>query len=177
VDGQGFKRELLLVGGWYDRTGKLYDFYKDKLKTGADAGSPVPQLTVGGISYDAACWEFWDIGLSAYFDSSEVMSGLSAPAAGIPVKIDSKWNYSADNCVGLKMGFAHATGIFKGSFKAWFDYNKTHTSKSISFEGVLTPEREDKADVIEGRGFFLWSDPLPGYPFKRSYDFLIQSGE
>jgi hypothetical protein len=178
VDGQGFKRKLLLVGGWYDRTGKLDDYYKYKeLKTAADAGSPVPQLTVGGISYDAACWEFWDIGLSAYFDSSEVMSGLSAPAAGIPVKIDSKWNYSADNCVGLKMGFAHATGIFKGSFKAWFDYNKTHTSKSISFEGVLTPEREDKADVIEGRGFFLWSDPLPGYPFKRSYDFLIQSGE
>jgi uncharacterized repeat protein (TIGR02543 family) len=169
-----FKLTLGLVGGWYDKTANLYDYYRDMvLKTGANEGATAPQLSVGVATYDASCWEFGDIGLSTVRNLSDEMTGLSAPAAGFPVKIDNNWDYSADNCVGLKIGFTRATGIFKGSFKAWFDYNKTHTSKSISYEGALTPEREDNGDGIAGRGFFLWANPLSGHPFNRSYDFLI----
>ena len=46
---------------------------------------------------------------------------------------------------------------------------------------LLTPEREDKADGVEGRGFFLWPDkavpalPVKPYAFNWSYDFLIRS--
>jgi hypothetical protein len=116
------------------------------------------------------------------------MTGLVAPKACLPLDPDKNniWDYNAENTVGLTIGLTRATGVFKGSFKGWFDYGKTHTSRNIPFEGVLTPEREDKSDGIEGRGFFLWPDkalqPNPkgkpvSYPFNWSYDFLIQSGE
>lgn len=81
-----------------------------------------------------------------------------------------------------------ATGIFKGSFKAWFDYGTTHTSRSLAYEGVLTPERVDMNDGVEGRGYFLWADKssydsgkvdkygepiMTPYSFNVSYDFLL----
>ena len=58
---------------------------------------------------------------------------------------------------------------------------KKHVSKSVAFEGALTPVRENPDDGVEGRGYCLWPDkavpPLPArpYAFKWSYDFLILS--
>ncbi len=101
----------------------------------------------------------------------------------MPVNLgNNNWDYGAENTVGLKIGLTRATGIFKGSFKAWFDYDKTHTFRSILYEGVLTPERQDKEDGNEGRGFYLWADKAQylkqgktvTYPFNWSYDFLLQ---
>jgi hypothetical protein len=174
VDGEGFSRELAISGGWYDKIGNLYEYYQNRnLATDVDAGAAIPELTVGENRYESVCWDSSGLGLTPSLNKLGVMTGLSAPKANLPVRVNEEWDYSAENTVSLTIGLARATGIFKGSFKAWFDYNKTHTSKSIPYEGVLTPEREDKEDGVEGRGFFLWSDPSPGYPFKWSYDFLI----
>ncbi len=108
---------------------------------------------------------------------SGVMTGLTASKAGTPTDADNngEWDYSADNVVGLKIGLTRATGIFKGSFKAWFDYTGKHTSRSLSFEGALTPVRENMDDGVAGRGFFLWADKsvTPAYAFKWSYDCKI----
>ncbi len=170
----GFQRELGLSGGWYDKTGNLDDYYHDKV------------LTVGVGSSVPASWNLTGLDLTPVLNSSGVMTGLSAPNVNLPVKVNGEWDYSAENTAGLKTGLTRATGIFKGSFKVWFDYNTTHTSKSVSYEGVLIPEREFKDDGIEGRGFFLWPDkgqyinPLGRtvtYPFNWSYDFIVQSGE
>jgi len=175
--GKGFDRELGLSGGWYDKTVNLYAYYQGKsLSAAVDAGAADPELTVVGTRYTPICWNFSDIALTPVLKSG-VMTGIAVvPKAGLPVSLGgNSWNYDAENTAALTMGLTRATGIFKGSFKAWFDYVKTHTSKSISYEGILTPEREDNEDGVEGRGFFLWSDPSPGYPFKWSYDFIIQS--
>jgi hypothetical protein len=40
---------------------------------------------------------------------------------------------------------------------------------------VFIAEKAEDCTHFEGRGFFLWSAPSPGYPFKWSYDFVIQS--
>ncbi len=183
VNGEGFYRELGLAGGWYDKIGNLYDYYSTKVLTaGTDAGAAVPELTVGGNTYESICWDPSDIGLTPVRNTLGMMTGLSAPKANLPVKVNGVWNYNAANSMALNIGLTRATGIFKGSFKVWFDYNTTHTSKSVSYEGVLIPEREFKDDGIEGRGFFLWPDkgqyinPLGRtvtYPFNWSYDFLI----
>jgi uncharacterized repeat protein (TIGR02543 family) len=177
VNGGIFKQELELTGGWYKKVGNLHDYYQYmNLTLDSDPGAVDPVLTVGAYPYDSAWWNFTDILLKPITNSSGFMTGISAPSAGLPSKISgNKWDYGDkdDNTVGLKIGFNRATGIFKGSFKSWFDYGTTHTYKSISYEGVLTPERNDKEDGVEGRGFFLWSDPSPGYPFKWSYDLLI----
>jgi hypothetical protein len=173
--GKGFDRELGLSGGWYDKTGNLYAYYQGKeLSAAVDAGAADLELTVAGTRYTSTFWNFSDMTLTPVLKSG-AMTGLAVvPKAGLPVNLGgNSWNYDAENTEALTMGLTRATGIFKGSFKAWFDYVKTHTSKSISYEGVLTPEREDKTDGAAGRGFFLWADPSPGYPFKWSYDFLI----
>jgi hypothetical protein len=179
----GFNRELGLVGGWYDKTGNLYAYYQGKdLFASTDTGASAPELIVGLNRYASACWKFSDIALTPVLKSA-AMTGLAViPKAGLPVKVADIWNYDAENTAGLTIGFTRATGIFKGSFKAWFDYNTTHTFKSISYEGVLTPDWEGTNDFVEGRGFFLWADKAPNpqgrmYPFNWSYDFLIQSGE
>ena len=182
VYGAGFDRELGLAGGWYSKADNLYGYYAGKnLSVGADTNTPLPELTVGTVRYDSVCWNPSGVALTPTFKSG-VMTGLSAPAAGKPVDPDKNgvWDYSATNSVGLKVSLARPTGVFKGSFNAWFDYpEKKHVSKTLAFEGALTPEREDKTDGVEGCGFFLWPDkgtiPAIGkaYPFSWSYDFKI----
>ena len=183
--GEGFWREPLITGGWYDKAGNVDDHYRDMVLTVATSAA-APELTVKEERYESAWWNPSGLALTPTFRSS-VMTGLTAPKAGSPTDSDKDrvWDYeAAENTVGLKVTLVRATGIFKGSFKAWFDYGTTHTSKSISYEGVLTPVREDLYDGIEGRGFYLWPDKATYlnlqdqwvlYSFKRSCDFLLQN--
>ena len=79
----------------------------------------------------------------------------------------------------LAVGSDEAHGVCEGRCG---DPKMGITSKSIAFEGILTPEREDASDGAAGRGFFLWADkaqslnpqgkPVP-YSFNGSYDFLL----
>ena len=187
----GFRRTLGLSGGWYDKIESLNEYYVEyylgkDLSFSTDAGTADPELAVLGTHYTSAWWNFSGIELTPFFSREGVMNGFTTPKANSPVKVNGEWDYTADNTLGLNFRLTRASGIFKGSFKTWFDYDKTHTSKSVSYEGVLIPERENKEDGVEGRGFFLWPDKgqyekLPGktvtYPFNCSYDFLVQSEE
>ncbi|MFA6292493.1 MAG: InlB B-repeat-containing protein, partial [Victivallales bacterium] len=189
VAGAGFNRNLGIVGGWYDKTENIFNYYQGKtLAAEADANASEPELNLGVNRYAPAWWDFSGQALAPVLNKAGVMTGLSGQKAGLPLDPDKdyEWDYSAENTAGLKIGLTRATGIFKGSFKAWFDYGKTHTFKNVLYEGVLTPVREDQNDGIEGRGYFLWSDksqyqnPLGRtvtYPFNWSYDFLVQSGK
>jgi len=113
------------------------------------------------------------------------MTGLSAPTAGTPSYADGEWVYDgAENTVGLTLKLTRATGLFSGSFKAWYDYGTQHTYRSIAVLGALTPVRENPGDGVEGRGYFLSSDKSSymngggrnvSYSFKQSYDFMIES--
>jgi hypothetical protein len=179
----GFARELDLVGGWYDKVGNLYDYYRDRaLSVGTVEGAPAPALWAGTNRIESVWWNPNGLALTAVTNKAGVLTGLAAPKAGLPVKISTTdYDYeSGTNTVGLTIAVTPATGLFKGSFKAWFDYATTHTSKTIPFEGALSPVRA--AGEAEGRGFFLSDDkgtylnatgkPVV-YPFKASYDFLL----
>ena len=176
--GKGFSRQLGITGGWYSKTENLYDYYEGRnLFVGIDPDARPPELAVGSTRYGSICWDPSGVVLSPVLKSS-VMTGLTAPPAGKPTdpENDGTWSYSATNSVGLKLALTRPTGVFKGSFNAWFDYPvKKHVSKPLAFEGVLTPVREDPSDGVAGRGFFLWPDKSlsPAYAFKWSYDFKI----
>lgn len=185
--GAGFGRELGLTGGWYDTGGNLYAYYAGmELRVGTDEGAPTPVMTAGTNRVTAAWWRPDGVTLAVTTNRFGEMTGLSAPRAGLPADPDNDhvWNYSAANTVGLTLALTRATGVFRGTFKAWFDSGATHTSKPISYEGVLTPEREPTEDSVAGRGFFLWADrstypspqgtPVP-YSFAWSYDLLLLS--
>jgi uncharacterized repeat protein (TIGR02543 family) len=180
----GFSREPGLTGGWYDTLGNLYAYYMNGTLSVGTEGAPVPEVLVGTNRYDSVWWDPDGIALTVVTNSLGVMTGLSVPRASVPVKAGTNmYDYaSAANAVVLTITLTRSTGLFKGSFKAWFDYAATPTSKTISYEGVLTPEREDKEDGVAGRGFFLWADKaqytnsynrLTPYSFRWSYDLKI----
>jgi hypothetical protein len=173
--GDGFDRDIYLVGGWYDKVGNLYTHYmSETLAVGTGAAAPAPETIVGTNRYASTWWNPDGLALSIVTNNLGVLTGIAAPAAGAPVNLGANvWDYSATNTEGLTFAFTRATGVYKGSFKAWFDYSTTHTSKSITFEGVMTPERENMTDGIEGRGFYLWADKTPSYSFNWSRDFVI----
>ena len=186
--GEGFVRDLDLAGGWYNKLDNLYAYYTNMpLNIGTGALAPAPELLVGANRVESGWWNPGGLPLSVVFDRRGVPAGLAAPKAAKPVKVDGAYAYeAATNTVGLTFSAVKTTGLFKGAFKAWFDYGTKHTAKSISFAGVMTPRRADPQDGIEGRGFFLWTDKsqytnsrgraVP-YAFKWSYDFVIQSEE
>lgn len=186
--GEGFSRQTGLQGGWYDTLGNLYGYYRGKaLTVGTDAAAPAPAITVGTNRHTSAWWTPQGIELAVMTNKLGFMIGLSAPKAGVPVRNGTAYDYEVGtNTVGLAVSLARATGVFKGSFKAWFDYGATHTSKPLLFEGVLMPERESEGERVAGRGFFLWADkghyfnpqglPKP-YPFNWSYDLKILLSE
>ena len=187
--GEGFSRALDLVGGWYDKVGNLFEYYRGHgLSTGVDGAAVAPELAVAANRVVSAWWSPGGLALAAVTNAQGVMTGLAAPAAGAPVDPDQDnvWDYGAENTVGLRVSLTRATGVFTGSFRAWFDYGSTHTSRSVAFVGVLTPERADKDDGVAGRGCFLWPDkgayqPSFGaakpYSFNWSYDLKILISE
>ena len=70
-------------------------------------------------------------------------------------------SYGGANDGALTLSFAQATGIFKGSYTFWYDYESAyddttekstmaHTSKKVSFEGIFVQGEEPKMD-----GFYL----------------------
>ena len=179
----GFYRELGLSGGWYGKLGNLYDYYRNMaLSVGTDESAPAPKLWVGTNSYDSVWWSPDGLALTVVTNTLGVMTGLSAPKVGVPqAKLGGGYEYGGGtNTVGLTISLTRATGLFTGSFKAWFDAVAAHTSKSISYTGILTPVRE--TGDAEGRGFFLWANTgatqneagkTVTYPYNESYDFLL----
>ncbi len=175
----GFNRQLGITGGWYSKTENLYGYYRDeRLEIGTAAGVPVPMITAGTLREPSDWWNPDGIALTVVTNKAGVMTGITAPKAGVPVKnANGSYDYTtAQNTLGLKLSLTLATGVFKGAYKAWFDYSDKHTSKSIIFEGALTPVRKNMDDFV-GRGFFLWADKSlsPAYTFNWSYDFLLLS--
>jgi len=179
---------LLGAGGWYDTLGNLYAYYTGpSLTIGTDDGAADPVLTVGTNRYASAGWDPNGLTVAATTNAAGVMTGLAAPKAVLPPKVNGVYDYDAvTNAVGLAISLKRATGVFSGSFSAWFDYATTHASRKLTFEGVLTPVREDASDGVAGRGYFLWADKSAyvnasgwsvAYGFNGSYDLQIVVGE
>ena len=98
-------------------------------------------------------------------------------------KTTKAWSYDGTNDGAMTLSFTQATGIFKGSYTFWYDYVSafdatkpegkqetwTHTSKKVSFEGILVQGES------EMRGFYLWDatggydDPKSGKPKTYKY--------
>ena len=98
------------------------------------------------------------------------------------------WSYEGANDGALTLSFTQATGIFKGSYTFWYDYESaydhttgkstmSHTSKKVNFEGIMVQGADDM------RGFYLWDatgaydDPKTGkektYKYKESHSVII----
>ena len=223
--GDGFFRETGISGGWYNKLINLRDYYENGL---AVDGVGLPDLAVSvrytdwneagtrKVSRNETEWIEAAGGASpnglvlAVTPATGTGTGLAAPRADTPAKLpDGTYNYGADangdgqpNTSGLTFKFTRATGLFSGSFKAWYDYASAedfttgkrtlkHASQTIKFEGALTPYRwEGESDAAEGRGYFLWGDQseydtgkvdrngnpvMKTFKFNESYDLLLMA--
>jgi formylglycine-generating enzyme required for sulfatase activity len=220
-DAGGFSRDLGLQGGVYNTLINLRSYYENGLSVG---GVNLPSLTavtkftdVNELGTGKITWAETNLiaaadgaspnGLAlAITPATGTGTGLLAPRADTPVRNaeTGEYDYTADttgdgvaNTSGLTLTFTRATGLFKGSFKTWYDYASAqdytlervtlmHAQKSILYEGALTPVRE--SGDADGRGFFLWADTsaydtgkvdkygepvMKAYSFNGSYDFLL----
>ena len=210
----GFSRAPGLAGGVYSKTIDLRSYYANGLTVGGIDTLPTLLAKIqyaGSGTYeepqDAVAVSPEGLALSVT-PATGAGTGLAAPKAQTPSKVSTdpdtgevQYNYDdlTDNPTGLTVNFTRATGIFKGSFNVYFDYASAenittgkqtwmHVTKSVSYEGILTPVRWDTSDGVAGRGFFLWADKgsydsgrvdrneepiMTTYSFNDSYDFLL----
>ncbi len=192
--GEGFDYAIEFTGAYYNKLAKLNEYY-EALRL--EIATPLLQYTYKDTiidedtgkkvteSYlDDADAEETDGELTVTVDEKGV---LIVPRATKPVydKENAEWLYGGVNDGALTLSFTQATGIFKGSYTFWYDYESAydastekstivHTSKKVNFEGVLVQGEEP-----EIRGFYLWDatgtydDPKTGkektYKYKKSY--------
>lgn len=213
----GFERDVDIVGGWYDKLINLRSYYENGL---AVTGVTIPSGIIASVRYTDYNWdsesenppkiswteqeEIFDVGVSpegtvlSVTPATGIGTGLVAPKAGTPIKYSDPdsgtwYDYDVDNAAALTTSFARATGLFRGTFKVYFDYisasdwtsgkdTQTHVVKSVSYEGALTPVTLSGSEDAAGRGFFLWpgkgeyenaAGNTVSYTFNYSNDFLL----
>ena len=170
--GAGFVRHPAFLGAYYDKAKKLNEFY-------AARRLDLESLPVLNISRKVTYLDEYgkkktaSVADEAYAADTSAQPGLVAAVnekgafvvekATKPVqdKETKEWSYEGANVGALTLSFAQATGIFKGSYTLWYDYDSAedettgkttsaHVSKKVSFEGVMVQGSD------EMRGFFLW---------------------
>lgn len=161
--GTGFIRSLAVYGAYYSTTAALSEYYSSALKFSAD--QPGLDTSVKTTAFDSetgrrtttssdttveamsmSCWESLTVSLNSKGTAFVVDQVKTTPAKAD----DGTWVYEGENDAALTFSFAKATGIFKGSFTSWYDYDSsidetrgtakaTHVSKRVSFEGIANP--------------------------------------
>ena len=212
VTDEGFDRNLTIEGGSYDTCINLRVFCEN--------GLTVDEMKLPGLTamVKHTDWNEDGTGKTTWSEPRQFApvleaspaggalslnaagTGFTTPKADLPTKDVETGEYAygedtngdgALNTSRLTFKLTRATGLFRGSFQVWFDYESVldnttetskyaHTSRAVAFQGVLTPVREDTSDGIAGRGYFLGPDkvesPATNQPCstQRSFDFKIR---
>jgi len=111
-------------------------------------------------------------------------SRLTITRGSRPPVTNGIYDYSAENSAQATLSFSARTGIFKGSFNLYYDYQqenlRPHKVVRVPYAGVLTPVR-DAAFAAEpaGQGYYLVPDNDPRFRaarLKRSYKIVLDAG-
>ena len=170
--GEGFDRMLEFSGAYYDKLKKLNDYYEQMRLSLSD--TPMLSYTYKSTYFDD------DTGrkvTESFLDNAEAVDTFDQD--GLTVTVNEKgalvvakatkpvqdretkeWSYDGVNDGALTLSFTQATGIFKGSYTFWYDYESasdetkdkitmSHTSKKVNFEGIMV-QGEDLS------GYYLW---------------------
>ena len=182
---QGWYREILPVGGWYDKVFNLQAYYKDYAQNIAvDTITEFPtELLSSGYKYVTTGHAMLDgTGVDLEGNSLSIAKQKLVTVAGKKKPYD--FDLSINPC-NLKIKFARATGVVSGSFSLWSQ--KSSTNKEISgfkHYGVLTIDRDDcagfekpLADTVLTAGFMVKTVKVDGRDWKFSAPFCIGAGD
>ena len=160
--GAGFVRGLGFTGAYYDKLGTLKKYY-ESLRVSLQGGRSGMTVSVNE-------------------KGALVVAKATKP---VQDRKSKEWSYDGANDGALTLSFTQATGIFKGSYTFWFDYESaydetkdkstvSHTSKKVNFEGIFVQGEEPKME-----GFYLWdatgeyedekTGKLKSYKYKQSF--------
>ena len=199
--GEGFDRAVGLVGAYYDKLDTLRKYY-ESMRVRLD-DTPELFFSYKGTYLDEnnrkvtetfldSVWAVDTLGQPGLTAAVNEKGAIVVEKATKPVqdKATKEWLYEGRNDGALTLSFAQATGIFKGSYTFWYDYESAydettgkstmvHTSKKVSFEGILVQGELPKMD-----GFYLWDatgeyeDEKTGkaktYKYKQSFPVSIR---
>ena len=101
-----------------------------------------------------------------------------------PVKEDGEYFYDGENVTLATLIFTAKTGLFKGKYSLYYDYDDAadrlqHKTVNVPYAGVLTPVRDAGfTDLPEGMGHCLVPDNDPAvkaYRLKRSFPVMLRA--
>lgn len=202
VYGEGWNRFFDITAAKWNKNATLNDLALGEVVFSAD----LPTLAylfkdTGYDENDRRVTESWLSGETAqntlWQDGSVVLANadgtkFTTVKATSPKKDEGDWVYEGENDGALTVSFNRATGVFKGSFTFYFDYlsaydnikdtgTMVHTSKKVSFEGVIVPESN------AFRGFYVWdniaeyedekTEKIKTYKFKESLGVVFKKEE
>lgn len=119
------------------------------------------------------------IGVTASSGKLQMSAGTNPPL------LDGAYDYSVTNAAQATIVFAARTGLFKGMFNIYYDYERNgtrvHKKDRVPYNGVLTPVRDEAfADLAAGLGYYLVRDTDPSfksYNLKRSFPVALETAE
>jgi len=171
--GDGFDRDATFAGAYYDKLSKLSDYYdalRVEIDNAPDLEYTYKETCLNGdgkketesiLAMATAADTLWQDGMTVEFNAKGALSAVKATKP-VQNKETKEWLYEGANDGALTVSFTQATGIFKGSYTFWYDYESaydeikdkttvSHTSKKVNFEGILV-----QGDEPEMEGFCLW---------------------
>ena len=137
---KAFSKTLYAAGGWFG-TGKnvtaippgfMFHSYASRDAEGLPA--PAANIT-GDWVYDAFPWE-----IEVKNKNGKLYLDKGFP----PKKVGGEYTYTGDNPSMATLSYAPRTGLFRGSFKIYFDGNKAcgspiHKQTSVPYTGLMVP--------------------------------------
>ncbi len=171
----GFEMLLDACGGYYSPVSALASNYLFsaaeptgvRYYSGNGAGDYVAEALPSGIVVTAA-------------------SGMLKIAFGAnPPLVNGAYDYSVTNAAQATIVSSARTGLFKGMFNIYYDYERNgkqvHTKSRVPYAGVLTPVRGELfAELPAGMGFYLVPDTDPAlkaYHIKRSFPVALEAAQ
>ena len=144
-----FAHDLNVLGGYFG-DGKTAPAVSGISVFSASVPEPLPLPAAGlaGAWMDEAFpWE-----MAVTIGGTAATPKWSLPAATAPTKSGEGYNYSGANPSSATLTYTAKTGLFKGSFKLYFDGvdakgKAQHKTASVSYNGVVAP--------VEGGGGFV----------------------
>lgn len=171
----GFSELLDACGGWYGTVPALANDYL----FGADVLN-VPYHFTGGVADVVA------EALPAWLGVTVAGSRMTMVKGSRPVKgADGAYLYAGENCSLATLSFTARTGVFKGNFSLYYDYELNgkpqHRTVRVPYVGILTPVRDEAfAELPDGMGHCLVPDNDPAmkdYRLKRSFPVSLDASE
>jgi len=169
----GFEMLLDACGGYFSSLDAIASNYL------FSADAPV------GVTYTSgsSSGEFVAAAIPVALEVTAASGGLSIPAGVRPTLVDGAYDYSGPNAALVKISGSARTGVFKGAFNVYFDYDRkgkpAHYQSRVQYSGVLVPARAEAfADLPVGMGAYLIRDNTPAfrsYNLKRSFPVVLET--